>query len=1816
MSYSKLSVRDDPDKLREKREDRNRKKREKFAALSVEEKEAQRKKSREAYHRKKLEKIVSKSLPQQFEEACKSPASASVIRSLPTQQSSHGFNDKLNRPIASQISKHNNNVHGIIGCNQGASKAGIRISPSSNNNTQLSCAELGKKLKQQISSFSTYEKGSTSNCATQHTCVPTDMIQNADKSFICMNCYKFLTEIAEETSDLSAILPTYQVYEVPHNRSARRRRNAGRSHPSAKQVKAVNNKKKKNRGNQPIDGVHALQFITGQADRLPSKADCQYCGAKKLYSETPNFCCSDGQVVLHENKLPDILVELFTGHSDEALSFRTYVRTYNNMFAFTSFGVHYDKSLCKRTNGIYTFKVQGQTYHFIKDLIPHGGSGLYLQLYFHDTDHELENRMAVSERLTETIVMKIMEVMKSNPYACFLRSLRNVPNLDSYQIVLKSHSQNDQRVFNHPTASQVAALWTETESSGASYGRHIQIYTKEGRDHLVQYYYGCYDPLQYPLLFALGETGWHSGIRRFVRENPKKRKRCIQRNKSTALLTNYKSVEDIISAEQQVSNDAENNGEFVSMREYYAYKLQMRDKYCPNILNTGRLLQQYVVDMYIKIESQRLDYYKSKQEFIRREQLQGVMDSVITGQCQASKIGQRVVLPASFIGGPRDMKRRYVDAMALVQKFGKPDLFITMTCNPSWPEVKNLMLPTDEAHNRPDLLSRIFHAKLDVLKQELFKKEIFGSVAAYTYVIEFQKRGLPHAHFLIILKPSSKLYSTDSYDKIVSAEIPDQSKNPHLFNMVRRHMIHGPCGKRNPTNVCMQGEHQRKCRNNYPKPFADKTFHGDNAYPTYQRRNNGYKMMVRGHEVDNRWVVPYSPYLLAKFNCHLNVEICSTVKAVKYIYKYIYKGHDKIHFQLSSQNSDGPNSDAYVSAIDEIKDYQSARWVCAVEGIWRIYRFLLFQIHPAVIHLQLHLENCQPLNFREDQDLRDVVRNRFAKRTMLTEFFYTNSVDPLAQNLKCTYKHFPEHFVWYPGRRKWEPRKQKDCIGRIVAANPMEGERYFLRLLLTHVESPTSFDHLKTINGVYVHTFREAAILRGYFESDKPQQQCLEEVTVYHMPYSLRRLFATLLVHFPPSNPRYLWEQFQEPLSEDISRTPQISVDQIRFQVLYQINEFLQSMGKDINQYALVPNTMNFDNLNKNTHDMIAETRISVPEHDLLAIEQLNADQKKVFDIIMHAAFVEKKGAFFIDGPGGTGKTFLYRALLAEIRSKGYIALATASCGVAASILPGGRTAHSRFKIPIGGTQDKQCRISKQSSLAKLLQSAILIIWDEAPMTHKTSIESVDRILRDIMDCNDLFGSKVIVFGGDFRQVLPVVTKGSKSEFIDASIVNSYIWPQLHKLHLTQNMRARYDAEFTEYLLRIGNGTEPLISKNSIQIPVSMLIRYTNEEESMNTLIRTVFPDLNAFSKDNFSAINRAILTTKNDFVDQINQRLILQFEGQLQEYTSRDKCIDTSEQTIMEDLLNSLTPNGFPPHKLLLKPYCPIMLLRNIDPPQGLCNGTRLICKSLSSNIMHAVITCGEFAGKEVFIHRICFRAENNSDSPVSFERIQFPVRPCFAMTINKAQGQTLDFVGIYLREPAFSHGQLYVAMSRAKNSSSIKILIKPSIFDDQDDSITENIVYTEEEKNMLSFPEIIPGLQNWTTMVQVLDKQKPLLSKAGNRYQKLILIDQQMEEHQSEGHPVTGNKEELEQPTNVDVTTTKSPRKGEKTVKRKSIAQPKGRQTADPLRKQQDAEKNIEEQQTDEPSTRKSPRIRSDVQGTAPTTQHSGKRKHPENE
>lgn len=202
---------------------------------------------------------------------------------------------------------------------------------------------------------------------------------------------------------------------------------------------------------------------------------------------------------------------------------------------------------------------------------------------------------------------------------------------------------------------------------------------------------------------------------------------------------------------------------------------------------------------------------------------------------------------------------------------------------------------------------------------------------------------------------------------------------------------------------------------------------------------------------------------------------------------------------------------------------------------------------------------------------------------------------------------------------------------------------------------------------------------------------------------------------------------------------------------------------------------------------------IVVDKKDLELYETLNNEQRFAFDEIMDHVLQKKSKVFFIDGPGGTGKTYLYRALLAKVRSMKLIAIATATSGIAASIMPDGRTAHSRFKIPINIQEDTMCNFSKQSGTAKLLNRSSLIIWDEVAMTKRQVVEALDRTLQDITGHKLPFGGKVIEFGGDFRQVLPIVRRGTRAQIVDASIQKSYLWKGIKQIKLQHNTRAQID---------------------------------------------------------------------------------------------------------------------------------------------------------------------------------------------------------------------------------------------------------------------------------------------------------------------------------------------------------------------------------------------------------------------------------------
>nr|GEV01763.1 hypothetical protein [Tanacetum cinerariifolium] len=240
----------------------------------------------------------------------------------------------------------------------------------------------------------------------------------------------------------------------------------------------------------------------------------------------------------------------------------------------------------------------------------------------------------------------------------------------------------------------------------------------------------------------------------------------------------------------------------------------------------------------------------------------------------------------------------------------------------------------------------------------------------------------------------------------------------------------------------------------------------------------------------------------------------------------------------------------------------------------------------------------------------------------------------------------------------------------------------------------------------------------------------------------------------------------------------------IGFDYLYMVDDVLYTMFR---RAALERGLIKSDNY---IHALHEECSIVVQDGDILAWHSLNTDQKNTHDTIMRHVDVDSPGVFFIDGPGGTRKTFLYKALLANVRSRGLIALATALSGVAANNMTEGRTTHSLFKIPINLTTSSMCNIKKQSGLDKLLCQAKLIIWDEASTAKRQFVEAVDRTMQDATGVKLPFGGKIMVLGGDFRQVLPVIRGGTRAQIVDSSLRMSPLWSIIKRMRVTINIRA------------------------------------------------------------------------------------------------------------------------------------------------------------------------------------------------------------------------------------------------------------------------------------------------------------------------------------------------------------------------------------------------------------------------------------------
>ncbi|KAM0874177.1 hypothetical protein ACQ4PT_037644 [Festuca glaucescens] len=408
---------------------------------------------------------------------------------------------------------------------------------------------------------------------------------------------------------------------------------------------------------------------------LKKVLDCQHCGALRFPFEGLAFCCRKGKVGIITPEVPKELKRFFTSQEDaDAKYFRENIWYFNSHFSFTSLGVTLDRrvSTAART-GVYTFRACGGLYHAVDDLVPSDNGPRNLQLYIYDTDENLIHRAKRSPYLNIDIIRKILGILECNPYAQVLKSLGSVPNLDEYRISLNIDINLDQRRYNTPTTSQVAAIWVEGSDPQNCFDRSVVVHGKGDRPLYIREYYGCYDPLSCPLFFPCGETSWNLWMpyvgppddrtEHSMDNSARQQKQAFDlptydnlireeqfmnfaphKDQATGLPADNNTMQEPVGndarhedhATDLPEDDNEDNPDedfgdnevnatqsrkFVSAREYYCFKLQVRKKLFNIILFGGRLFQQWAVDMYIKIETMRLDWYSKpeNQKVIRAD---------------------------------------------------------------------------------------------------------------------------------------------------------------------------------------------------------------------------------------------------------------------------------------------------------------------------------------------------------------------------------------------------------------------------------------------------------------------------------------------------------------------------------------------------------------------------------------------------------------------------------------------------------------------------------------------------------------------------------------------------------------------------------------------------------------------------------------------------------------------------------------------------------------------------------------------------------------------------------------------------------------------------------------------------------------------------------------------------------------------------------------------------------------------------------------------------------------------------------------------
>ena len=728
------------------------------------------------------------------------------------------------------------------------------------------------------------------------------------------------------------------------------------------------------------------------------------------------------------------------------------------------------------------------------------------QLYIIESDQAVDLRMKNKNntKIEKDLFKKGEKIIRdNNPFVKTFNMMKeeldkaeeiakkNGTDVPEMKLMFSNNKSLDQNTYNKPKGNEIAIIY-EPDADGNPPQGNIVIHERGKQVEIIKSTDKNVDNFTYPLFFPCGINGWHTNLK---------------------------------------SKNLNKKGR-VTRAQYYKYLLALRENEF-NPIHWGRSLsQQFIVDDFVKYENDQMQWIKDNQKQLKSDLYTNVLDWIKkTANENDKEIGSFYVLPSTHTGSPRYMHKNYVETMAMITQIckGRCDLFLTMTCNPKWKNIEENLYPGQTASDRFDIICEVFELKKDSLIEDIVKGELFGEVLAYVYVIEFQKRTLPHMHLMITLKKS--MTDINEIDKHIQAFIPDKDSDPILYDIVTKHMIHGVCGKKNENAPCMR---QNKCRAKYPKLFANETTFNENGYPNYKRPDNGKTVENHGIVLDNRNVVPYNPKLLKKYNCHINVEHVHSIDSISYLYQYMYKGPDKAEIEITEIDSN--NNAKKIFNLNEMKLYRDMRFVGPTDAYYRIYMKTMHEKNYSVTTLPIHLENMQNITIPDKATINEIEKLAHDKMTMLMAYFELNKRNAIGYGGKrardLLYYEIPRYFVF--NGKEWKIREKfNNSIGTIQPAQPSQGERFYLRILLSHVKGADSFDYLKEFDHIKYNTYQETCLARNLIRDDSEWINCMNEALTYQTPSALRSLFVLILIHCNPTKPFELYEKYKDDLARD-----------------------------------------------------------------------------------------------------------------------------------------------------------------------------------------------------------------------------------------------------------------------------------------------------------------------------------------------------------------------------------------------------------------------------------------------------------------------------------------------------------------------------------------------------------------------------------------------------------------------------------------------------------------------------------------------------------